>query len=663
MKKIIMFVMVLAIGLTAGIANAALLAAESFEYTADASLEDQDGGTGWAGPWDRDMIGPAPGAPPTISAGSLEPPGVVGTGNHAEIVDNVGNAEEWFNRELTTPFLDDGSTYWVSVVFQKSNDDNASVWCGFAVGENIWFGKGYDMDNLVLWDNTGGDMETDVPATDLSWMVLKIETNPVAEEQVYLWVNPDTGAEPSIFTANANLEIPLLGPETTGGADFFDLEYGSSGTANSSDFKCDEIKIGTSFDDIVYYGGPENPINIDPNVMLVYETGETEGNFTVALKNPPVGQGSPGNPGGTPISVDIIVDPNGYLSQSGEVRGGGGNPDMILLGSSDPCDNRITFTKTAANWAVPEVIRFKAVDDSIAEPPTLYEVQNIAVWAVPTPHEPNLARPVAQKIVIPAVIDNDQANILFQVTPSRGGARVPVTGPVQIWEEPELYQGTPRERWRKIGMQLQVQPAGGPVKLNAEVTGEIVGDNLPTTVATLPFVEADDPNCYTFTSTTSSNGLGTGCPDHDLANKTTCWNVDQDIKMWGTDDELLQVEDAAAKGDQNYQAGLRVWIMDGGGDERYQWTVLADPCEPGSVDETFSLEKEVQIDIEDNECGAFGVLAFDVGNPNAFTDPNYRDSDGNPLPDCYVNIYDVIEIATKWLDCSYISDPACESYL
>ena len=371
------------------------------------------------------------------------------------------------------------------------------------------------------------------------------------------------------------------------------------------------------------------PISIDPNVMLVYETGETRGDFGVSLVNKP--------PAGAEITV--TVDPNG----------GGPSEDITLIGGSGDLGS-VTFVFDANNWDVPQPVVFEAIDDDIPEPPDLLEDQKILVsssW----PEHPTDANFVGEKIVTVNVEDNDQANILFQVTPSRGGARVPVTGPVQLWEEPVLVTGLPKERWRKIGIQLQVQPSGGPVKLNAEVTGEIVGDNLPTTDPCLPLQEADDPNCFTFTATKSSNGLGTGCPDHDLANKTTCWNVDQDIKIWGTDDELLQVEGALAEGDQNYQATLEVWVIDTGGDERYENFLTQENA------------KVVDIDITDNECGAYGILPMDIGNPNAATDPNYLDDEGNPLPDCYVDIYDVIEFATQWLDCSNIQDPSCESYL
>ena len=400
--------------------------------------------------------------------------------------------------------------------------------------------------------------------------------------------------------------------------------------------------------DICGGGSLPNPILIDPNVMLVYETGETVGDFGASLLNePPAG-----------ATITITVDPNaGGPSEDITLIGGSGvngsitmtftdttatdaNSNDLLIGS---CVDWNPATRTSC-WNCPQPVVFKAIDDEIAEPPNLQEPQNILVsssW----PAHPTDANFVGEKGVTVNVMDNDQANILFRVTPSRGGARLPVTGPVQLWEEFVLVTGLPKEKWRKIGFQLQVQPSGGPVKLNAVVEGEIEGDNLPTTDPCLPYEGPVDPNGFTFTSTTSSNGLGTGCPDHDLANKTTCWNVDQDVKIWGTDDAVLQVE-AFAEGDQNYQAVLVVWVVDDGGDERFT-----------------DMERTVDIDIEDNECGAYGLSYLDISNPNALTDPNYLDEEGNPLPDCYVDIYDIIEFATRWLKCSDPQDPACESYL
>ena len=236
-----------------------------------------------------------------------------------------------------------------------------------------------------------------------------------------------------------------------------------------------------------------------------------------------------------------------------------------------------------------------------------------------------------------------------------------VIGPVKLWEQPRYWFAIPQTRWREIGITLQVKPLidGDPckptsVKLNLEVVGEVEGDNLPMTdPCGLPYLEIDEPNGLIFTA----------------AN----YETRQSIKIWGVDDAALQVlggEEGdvypSAEGEQNYQATLVVTVIDGGGDARYRW-LGQDPEDPCGPEIMIGLEKEVQFDIEDNECGAFGTLAMDVGNPYYVMDevtlggdPNdYVDDDGNPLPDCYVNIYDVIETARRWLDCTDPQTAGC----
>jgi len=376
----------------------------------------------------------------------------------------------------------------------------------------------------------------------------------------------------------------------------------------------------------------EQPVFVvDPNVLIVYETGETEGDFDVSLYTQP-------KAGDT---ITVTIDPNS--------AGGGPNEDLILFGGN-PTDGSITLTFDANDYDVPQTVAFKAIDDDIAEPPSLLEPQPVIISSSSNlnPGDPNW---VGEMYVGISVMDNDQANILFSVTKPRGGPKIPVTGPVQLWE-----QGTASDllKWRKIFFKMQVKPVNDAdpcnptsVKVNAVVEGEVEGDNLPTTDPCLPLQEADDPNCFTFTSTTSSNetGLPGDCPDWNTGTKTSCWDVPQPIKIWGNDDDVLQVA-AFAEGDQNYQAILEVYVMDDGGDERYT-----------------AMERTVQILIEDNECGAYGLSYLDIGNPNAATDPNYLDEEGNPLPDCHVDVYDVIEFVNQWLDCSDPKDENCISYL
>ena len=318
----------------------------------------------------------------------------------------------------------------------------------------------------------------------------------------------------------------------------------------------------------------EGPIMIEPNVMLVYETDETQGDFGVSLRNEP--------PSGATITV--TVDPN--------ATGDGPNEDITLIdGSGD--GNIVTFSFTDINWDVPQTVIFKAIDDEIPEPPTLSETQSILVsssW----PEHPADANYVGETLVKVQVMDNDQANILFSVTP-----------PIQLKEEPKEIEAV------TVGVTLQVAPSGGPVKIVVTNQG---GEGNPP-IMDPPLTPESDPNSLIFNSDN--------------------YNIPQEIDFWGNDDDVLQIEEAFAEGDQNYRAEVVFTVVDDGGDTRYT-----------------GLERILDVDIEDNECGAFGFLDMDIANSN-----------GEAVPDCYVNIYDVIELLTQWLECSDIKDSFCESYL
>jgi hypothetical protein len=53
---------------------------------------------------------------------------------------------------------------------------------------------------------------------------------------------------------------------------------------------------------------------------------------------------------------------------------------------------------------------------------------------------------------------------------------------------------------------------------------------------------------------------------------------------------------------------------------------------------------------------------MDISNPYVPSDANYIDEEGNPMPDCYVDIYDAIEIARRWLNCSDPQGAGCIQY-
>ena len=399
------------------------------------------------------------------------------------------------------------------------------------------------------------------------------------------------------------------------------------------DYIPDAVDAGGTCEDLAACDAG-SPIAIDPNVMLVYETGETEGDFDVSMSNPlPTGK-----------TATVTVDPNQATD------------DITLLGG-DPCDGTITLTFNDSNWDVPQTVTYKAIDDEIAEPPELEEPQSIVLTSVYSEvlQDPNWA---GEKVVIVNVMDNDQANIMFTYSPffTTGGGPTPETPvlvdtPIQIWEQLSYSWSVGSIRKRNIGVTLQVQPSGGDVEII--VFNESESGNPP--IMDPPLTEADEPNALIFTAEN--------------------WDDPQIITIWGNDDDVLQAEGAEAEGGQNYFAVLVFYVRDGGGDERYQWMEDAeDPCDP-QVE--VGMERGVDFDIEDNECGAYGISYLDISNPyylmdedtlevalGYHRDPNdYADEDGNPLPDCYVNFDDVIEFITQWFDCSDPQTEGCESYL
>ena len=127
-------------------------------------------------------------------------------------------------------------------------------------------------------------------------------------------------------------------------------------------------------------------IAIDPNVMLVYETGETEGNFGVSLRYEPP-------PGAT---ITVTVDPNN----------GGPSEDFTLLGSTDP-NGSIALTFNTGNWDVPQTVVFKAIDDDISDDlPELLEEHTILLVSSYPGHSTDVNF-VGENNVTATVVDND----------------------------------------------------------------------------------------------------------------------------------------------------------------------------------------------------------------------------------------------------------------
>jgi hypothetical protein len=423
---------------------------------------------------------------------------------------------------------------------------------------------------------------------------------------------------------------------------------------------------------------PRHPLWIDPNEsMLVHETNTTESAFKVSLNFQPVGQGGTGSPQGTPYTVIVTIDPNGGNGGWGELPQAAGERDIVLLDGTDPCttDNTMTLNFTAVTatdpcdlvgscsswdpatktscWNTPQTILFKALEDLIAEkhpepPSTLIEEVGIGITITSNVAEPNLNQDLEGnpwfKSQTVEVRDNDQADILFSGTP------------VWLKEEPlyiGFFGGDPCYKKVTVGVTLQLEPRndenpGSQGYVQIIVTNESDSGNQPIMDPCLVPGHAhtpSDPNAIVFTSD--------GSPAPGVIGATRQWDVPYNIVLKANEDEELQAEETSEEGDQYYNANL-VFLVQATSDERYM--PLDEENEPDG------MEKEVGVKIEDNECGAFGISYLDIGNPNAATDPNYQDEDGNPLADCYVDTYDVIEMATRWLDCSDPQTAGCIHY-
>jgi len=486
----------------------------------------------------------------------------------------------------------------VTVTAYDENDE----WYDFRTqdGVELCFG-----DAGCVWSGGEGDEALDVSSGDGVFTI----TQDMLDSNIFdFWCWPD-----EVWFTLANPEVP----------DSFD----TAGEAVAAGGNCGEEIPGC---------GPPIPIVIDPNVMLVYETGATRGDFGVSLLNEP--------PAGATITV--TVDPNG--------NGNGWNEDIRLLGVTNPDDpnNNLTFQFTDSNWDVPQPVVFKAIDDDIAEPPELEEPQTILVSSSWPGHETD-ANFVGEIEVTAYVMDNDQADILFELV-GTGPIRETPVSLVEYRDCVTLFQGICYSGWitfpQTIGVTLQVEPKndespGSQGYVRVIVSEEDESGNPPIMDPTL--LPDGEPNAIVFTSD--------GNPVPGVIGAVRKWDVPFDIVVVGNDDDQLQAEGAEAEGGQYYYAYL-VFYVDDTTDARY--TVWDEGDQ-----QYYGLDRGVDISIEDNECGAFGISYLDIGNPYAATDPNYQDEDGNPLPDCYVDIFDVIEFATKWLDCSDPQDPACESYL
>lgn len=251
------------------LASAALLAPlqadlvlyEGFDYPAGA-LVNQNGGTGFSTSWKNSGAGgdtvTYPGLEYTSGANSLNVVGGYTT------VTNTGTAGSYRDFSAITAASDTVTTYWISVIASTGgapysvSGDEASLQFRNGSGTNVLsvgaFGTSANWRLRAIGNSSGFSNAGDAPSSSTeAYLVIRVDvdTTASAADNLYLWVNPDLGSEPTIAGATSSIT----------GTNFWDngefslvrLRTGlieSGGTAESKSLTYDELRLGTSFTDV-----------------------------------------------------------------------------------------------------------------------------------------------------------------------------------------------------------------------------------------------------------------------------------------------------------------------------------------------------------------------------------------------------------------------------
>jgi hypothetical protein len=324
---------------------------------------------------------------------------------------------------------------------------------------------------------------------------------------------------------------------------------------------------------------PPWQITVDVNDIPIYEPqdeggpppeGPTEGQLLVRLTYRP-GE----NLGDPNFTATVVVDPNRY--------GNGPDDDFSFPDSSEPNGVvRLIFDET--NWDIHQAVRVKATKDTLLEG---NEAFNILLTCTIDIADCNFGGPGCEPVTKRRgiiVVDND----------------IPF-----IWTYPTSIEGQLSENDPCVPKCFDVRLSHAPtddveITVVRESDFEILLESMSIMVP--PLGVTDEPNKLTFTS----------------AN----YAVSQEICLEARDDDI--------RGEGPEEEGLE-WVPG---------TVI---LTPHSEDERFDIdaesdfpieEAEVEFDVQDNECGAWGYDKLDINE------------------DCYINLVEVAMLYTQWLFCT-----------
>lgn len=273
------------------IAQAALIAYEGFT-NAPGDIVGMDGGIGWAEPWNTNSN---PGGASEVVAGSLTYTDTLGNtltvaGNKFYNHGLSGNAQPGRNMStlLGATNLTENTTVWLSFLGQRIGARGPGTANSYERGANLSLFHTNDADLFLLerlnvGENSGtsGAFTNDVwhftepnptyrafttnSITNVSLVVLRIDflTNDVesaniTNDNIYIWINPTLGVEPS--TNNAATNGIANGHDLAFNRVRFFAGAANGGSTAPAEWFCDEVRIGNTYADVTPYtpggGGP-----------------------------------------------------------------------------------------------------------------------------------------------------------------------------------------------------------------------------------------------------------------------------------------------------------------------------------------------------------------------------------------------------------------------
>ncbi len=266
--------------LTAPPAAGELYVYEPFDYPAGEQLVGKNGGTGFTSPWRDETFANSA----TIQSGSIAYPGLTTLGNSV-LMTGANGSLQIFRDHVNVPG-DDGTTTWISFLGQRLGaiqDPPVNPNNPYPRGVNVSFYNtegfaAHGREQFAVGSSSGGptndwafighgQVANFLPASNPSvpfggappaFVVIRIDHHgppnvdgPGNNDDVYFFVNPDPGIEPSIASANA----VRLGTEANA-FDYAGLDYvrpfvgNTNGVQPYGDLLWDELRIGSLFSDV-----------------------------------------------------------------------------------------------------------------------------------------------------------------------------------------------------------------------------------------------------------------------------------------------------------------------------------------------------------------------------------------------------------------------------